>query len=446
MSFKEVSRRMLGIGALVVILSCVACFLCSELLLRIFLPIRSFTVGTSNTLIAPNAAIYGWGQPPGGEIKQVDPDTGKAFSSRANSGGWKDVEHQLKKKNGSARILILGDSQTFGFVPMKDIYPRVLETLLGDAGFDAEVISMGYGGWGTDQALVALKRSGLSYEPDIVISQFDTNDLIENLALSGIEVQKPFRFQVVNGALNMRTVKSRPESWLKNFLLKSHLVFYTNSARWVLSERISQFRKEDKRQVEAKTNESAPGRSPTGPYFIFHMSQQGDPGIEAAWLLYEKLIEEMKRSSEQKRAIFLLFNGVEKGLLAWAKRAGRIVEDETGHDAILWQGKLHPIYYYRHVDRLKDISDRIGALMIPNKRSYTRFANDAHSNIEGNQRMAEDIFDFLITNEKTSPVLRLARDGERQAAVAQVGQRRALNEHTRLRRMQELQGTISRYC
>jgi len=74
------------------------------------------------------------------------------------------------------------------------------------------------------------------------------------------------------------------------------------------------------------------------------------------------------------------------------------------------KGKLYPIYYYRHVDRLKAISDRIGALMIPNKRSYTRFVNDAHANVEGNRRMAEDIFDFLITNEKTSRVLRKANN------------------------------------
>jgi hypothetical protein len=46
--------------------------------------------------------------------------------------------------------------------------------------------------------------------------------------------------------------------------------------------------------------------------------------------------------------------------------------------------------------------------MIPNTRSYTRFVNDARSNIEGNRRMAEDIFDFLITNEETSRVLRKA--------------------------------------
>ena len=107
--------------------------------------------------------------------------------------------------------------------------------------------------------------------------------------------------------------------------------------------------------------------------------------------------------------MFLLFNGVEQGLRAWAKRAGRIVEDETGHDAILWDGKLHPIYYFRHVDRLQEIAGRLGVALIPTKRIYTRFVNDSHANIEGNRRMAEDIFDFLITNEETSRILRKAQ-------------------------------------
>jgi hypothetical protein len=85
------------------------------------------------------------------------------------------------------------------------------------------------------------------------------------------------------------------------------------------------------------------------------------------------------------------------------------VEDETGHDAILWDGKFHPFYYLRHVDRFQEIAGRIGVPLIPTKRIYTRFINDSHSNIEGNRRMAEDIFDFLITNEETSRVLRKAQ-------------------------------------
>lgn len=117
----------------------------------------------------------------------------------------------------------------------------------------------------------------------------------------------------------------------------------------------------------------------------------------------------MKRSAEQKQAIFLLFNGVEKGVLVWAKHFGRIQRIKTGHDAILWGRKFYPIYFYRRVDRFKDISERIGAVMIPNTRTYTRFINNAHANMEGNRPMAEDIFDFLISNEKTSSVLRKAR-------------------------------------
>jgi lysophospholipase L1-like esterase len=397
-------RSHLGKGVLVLILSCLASFLLLELLVRIFLPIRSFTVGTSDASTIPNAALYGWGYAPGAEIKQTDPDTGEVFSSRANSGGWKDVEHQLKKARGSVRILILGDSNTFGRVPLEHIYPRVLEELLGNAGFNAEVISMGYGNWGTDQELMALKYAGLAYNPDIVINQFDTNDLGNNLALDDMALLKPFRFQIVNGELNMRAVQpkpakpdERPGTWVKRVLLRSHVIFYLNKVKWILLQRVGQFRGEDRPH--------APGINPTGPYFVFHLSQRGDPGIEAAWLLYEKLVEEMKRCSEKNGAIFVLFNQIEKGRLACEKRWHWIVEDNAGHHATLWQGRLHPIYYYRHIDRLNDIARRIGALIVPNRRSYTRFDNDCHPNIEGNRRMAKDIFDFLITEEKTSHVL-----------------------------------------
>jgi hypothetical protein len=412
---RKYSRRPLAKGVLVVLLSSVASFFVLELLLRIFLPVRSFTAGTSNASNAPNAAIYGWGYRPGGEIKQFDPDTGEAFSTKANSAGWKDVEHLPKKADGSIRILILGDSQTFGSVPLRSIYPRVLEDLLRDAGFNAEIISMGYGGWSTDQALVALQRVGLSYQPDIVVSQFDTNDLVENLAISGVSVFKPFRFFLADGELRMRSVPPSQTHWLKAFLLRSHLIFYLNNVRWLLIDRVTEL-KEGRQQIGVKTRDwYASRKNPTGAYFVFHVSEQGDPGIEEAWSLYEKLIEQMKRSTEQKQIPFLIFNAVDQGILAFEKRWHRILEDEHGFHSIEWQGKFHPIYYYRHVNRLKAISQRIGALMIPNRRSYTRFNNDAHANVEGNCRMAEDIFDFLMINEKTSRILQTAQHTDKRA-------------------------------
>ena len=84
---KRVSRRTLVNGAIVMTVTSVVCFLILELLLRIFLPIHSFTVGTGDVSTVPNAAVYGWGYAPGAEITQSDPDTKETFSSRANSGG-----------------------------------------------------------------------------------------------------------------------------------------------------------------------------------------------------------------------------------------------------------------------------------------------------------------------------------------------------------------------
>ncbi len=398
------------LSLLLCVLSCIVSLTLAELALRVAMPIRVFNVGTYD-ISAPNALIYGWGYAPGYEISQWDPDTHEKFLSRANSGGWKDVEHEPKKKPGIVRILILGDSNTFGMVPLKHTYPRVLEHLLIRAGFNAEIIAIGYGGWGTDAALMALKHSGLSYQPDIVISQFDLNDLTDNLPVGDMADKKPFRFELVDGRLKLHEVplqqlrRSLFITRLKKWLLKSHIVFYTNAVRHKFSERITgDFAKnENKKSVRNDGGywwEAYP-TDPTTPYFPHHVSEKGSVEVEAAWLLYEKLVDEMSRLSKQSSAIFCLFNGVEEGHLAWEKRWHRIVEDDVGRDVIIWKGKRYPIYFYRHIHRITDIASRIGALMIPNKRTYTRFNTDPHPNKEGNQRMAEDIFDFLVTDGQT---------------------------------------------
>jgi len=91
-----------------------------------------------------------------------------------NSKGYRDIEHDTNKPPGSVRILILGDSLTYGTgVADNDIYPRVLQRLAGE---NVEVISLGQQGWGTADELAALRRDGLGYRPDIVIVGVVTND------------------------------------------------------------------------------------------------------------------------------------------------------------------------------------------------------------------------------------------------------------------------------
>jgi hypothetical protein len=91
-----------------------------------------------------------------------------------NTKGYRDTEHDMNKSPSSVRILILGDSLTFGSgVADDDIYPRLLQRLVGP---NVEVISLAQNGWGTVDELAALRRDGLAYKPDIVVVGVVTND------------------------------------------------------------------------------------------------------------------------------------------------------------------------------------------------------------------------------------------------------------------------------
>src|SRR2546430_6936031 len=86
-----------------------------ELLLRWVMPPVLPGVATAD---APNARLYSWALPPGTWMSVADPDNGRVSSFRTNARGWKDREHALAKPAGTYRIVVLGDSYTYGVVPM----------------------------------------------------------------------------------------------------------------------------------------------------------------------------------------------------------------------------------------------------------------------------------------------------------------------------------------
>ncbi len=99
-----------------------------------------------------------------------------------NSLGFRHRELGPKKKN-ELRILVLGDSITFGdFVPQDQTYPAYLERHLR-AMFPAkhiEVINAGVGGVDLQNEFAILMESGLSVEPDIVLVGLYLNDAHES--------------------------------------------------------------------------------------------------------------------------------------------------------------------------------------------------------------------------------------------------------------------------
>src|SRR2546428_6902846 len=89
---------------------------------------RPATIGHTASL---NAQLYGWGFSPGEEILLGNPDTGEVYRSVANNHGWRDLDRTFANPDGKYRILVLGDSVTFGpVVPDDKTYTRILANKL----------------------------------------------------------------------------------------------------------------------------------------------------------------------------------------------------------------------------------------------------------------------------------------------------------------------------
>lgn len=97
-----------------------------------------------------------------------------------NTGGFRDYEHALEAKPGTARILGIGDSFTFGFgVPDDgDIYLSRIERGLNEKHPGRfEVINMSRPGMQADEELKEALPEGLKYKPNLVILGYCVNDV-----------------------------------------------------------------------------------------------------------------------------------------------------------------------------------------------------------------------------------------------------------------------------
>lgn len=97
-----------------------------------------------------------------------------------NSKGLRDIEHEYQKREGTTRILGLGDSITFGSgVEFEDTYLRVLEKKLNKNGHPVEIIKTGVNSYEFDHEYAYYTNEGYKYESDIVILGLFLNDISE---------------------------------------------------------------------------------------------------------------------------------------------------------------------------------------------------------------------------------------------------------------------------
>lgn len=96
-----------------------------------------------------------------------------------NSLGLRNSEIPSKKPNGTTRIIVLGDSVTYGccYVPLNVTFPKVLEQLLNKKQHAYEVINAGVLGYNTVQEAELFRTKLRSLNPDIIILEVTLNDI-----------------------------------------------------------------------------------------------------------------------------------------------------------------------------------------------------------------------------------------------------------------------------
>jgi hypothetical protein len=118
----------------------------------------------------------GWAVKP--SLNNTTPFGEGKFVNTNSKGLRGKTEYGYARVPGKKRILVLGDSFTFGTeVSDEETFSHYLESDLPDT----EVLNLGVQGYGQDQMLIYLKDEGIKYHPDIVVLGFVFVDAYRNL-------------------------------------------------------------------------------------------------------------------------------------------------------------------------------------------------------------------------------------------------------------------------
>jgi len=277
-----------------------------------------------------------------------------------NSKGFRGEEFNTQKSEGIIRIIMMGDSVTFGITPETCPYPAQLQRLFDEKYPDQfEIINAGVEGYSSEYVLKRLKHDILQYQPDIITVHAGWNDLY------AINPESPWSYKKMSS--------------LANFLNKFYI--YKGGRKFiflVLKPKIERFLERDisRKDIEAY--------------------QDFQPEI------YSNNMKETINICRENDIKIILIN------------LASILSNEMSSEAIK---EVHYPYFFSDIEKLRilqqNYNDTIEEIsqeenislidinrainQIPNKENL--FFDTMHPYCSGNAVIAQTIFDFFV-NQK----------------------------------------------
>jgi hypothetical protein len=301
----------LSINSTVLVISCIFAIAICELGARLILP--DLPSAHADYLIGDRELRFR--NAPGVEVTVPlehygtaydDPDRKESFKIKISSQGFRSSEIG-PKSDGEFRILMLGDSFTFGYgVENDETISKVLENKLRDAmpGRHVTVINAGVVGYGPWQELLLLKQSGFELKPDLVIMQtFTNNDIADSLSKTRT-VLKAYIPQIIQRELALEYQSYwhvRLQRWLRvNSAFYQHLVVATGREN-LLSAILERIRGVSKQPIFAP-----PPSDLRNPELETELREYY-PQIELGWSLFRQDVGSIHASCRERNVRFMAY-------------------------------------------------------------------------------------------------------------------------------------------
>lgn len=205
--------RRIVFDTLIVIVITVCLIVIVEGVLRLFAPQVLHGKSIIGETFSNKDEILGYRYTPGSKWRFTHPEYSVEYT--INMQGFRDrKEHVIPKPEGVVRVLLVGDSFTFGQgVDYEETWPVLVEKHLDESGKGhIELIKAGIQGMDTRSEFILIQRLLEKYECDAVVLGFLINDLYTN-SLYGIDDWQTFAGQASN--LNLDSNAVSRQSWSK---------------------------------------------------------------------------------------------------------------------------------------------------------------------------------------------------------------------------------------